>query len=356
MKIFKIPNKQITEIIDYYYNAYKLSTELIEKKNNKRSIKKSKLVEIQLPKFNYFSQTINKNTDSESESDENQVDFDFENYEKEDSRYSKICISCQKLKKLSLFYRYINHDSIKELNDYHSNITTKEGLSSLNITNANSQKNSNSQNNSFLMMEKSSQYLLNYNLNSMNQNKLSFEQLNNQEKNNHDFEFKIENLCNQCWIYWKQYGEFKYTYYYETSSNKNINLERPCPEKRQDRLNAIRSQLNYKCYIDNCNKEFKLKEEFINHSLICHCLLVKKALLNAKSKYQNLHNFYLRITSFNKAICVLYNKIKPKYFKSLARNPFKEIVDGNSLLNECKPIIQYFILLIILLTIFILNN
>ncbi len=319
-----------------------MSAEQIDRKKLKRSVKKSKLVEIQLSRLNYFSQKITDNTDSESDDDQLDIDFEIN----KDSNYQinneKMCISCKKFKNYTLFNRFLNNDTIKDLNNYHSNITSKQDESILFnyliSTNSKNQASSNRNNNSFLIIENSSEYLTNYTMDSMNQNKLSFERINNQEKsiNNEQFKFKVEKLCNKCWIYWKKYGEFKYTYHSEASLNKNMNLERPCPEKRQDRLNAIRSQLNYKCFIDNCNKEFKFKEDFINHSLICHCLLVKQALLNAKSKYQYLHNFYLRITPFNKAICNFYNKIDPKYFKSLARHPFKVIADGNSILNECK--------------------
>lgn len=320
---------------------------MINKKNIKRSIKESKLVEIQLPKLNYFAQNNHVNNDSESDEEYVNKDFQCISFNEEHSKKSseKICISCLKQKSSTLFNRYFNYDTIKEINNYHSNITNKQNerimFNYLIKTSFNNQANSDTQKNSFLLMENNSEYLNNNNIDQINQNKLNFDQINNQEKNTkrEQLGFKVEELCNQCWIYWKKYGEFKYTYYYQATLKKDL-LERPCPEKRQDRLNAIRSQLNYKCCIDNCNKEFKMKEEFINHSLICHCLIVKKALLNAKSKYQNLHNFYLKTTSFNKAIRSIFSKNRPKYFKGLARHPFKEIVDINSILNECKIIIS----------------
>ena len=94
MKYFKLPNKPIKEIIDYYYNFYKLSKEMINKKNIKRSIKESKLVEIQLPKLNYFAQNNHVNNDSESDEEYVNKDFQCISFNEEHSKNEKICIIC----------------------------------------------------------------------------------------------------------------------------------------------------------------------------------------------------------------------------------------------------------------------
>jgi hypothetical protein len=159
---------------------------------------------------------------------------------------------------------------------------------------------------------------------------------NDSTANNNQFKFKLENLCDSCWFYWKKYGEFKFTYYYDMIGSC---LERPCPQKRQERINAIKSQL-YKCQIDSCLREFKTKEELVTHSMVAHCMILKKPLLTAKHIYKPLHNYCMSATALTRAARHLFGD---RYFKKMAKRSIKQTVDFESIKNKCKFIVLYFI-------------
>ena len=119
--------------------------------------------------------------------------------------------------------------------------------------------------------------------------------------------------------------------------------ERICPEKRQERLNAIRNQ-SLVCTLDKCNREFKQRTQLADHSLLVHAMVLKHVAPNSRPVYKSLDNFYLRPTSITKKAIEVFTESSPvrlKYFHKLARNPTRRKVDLDSIknvfFNSLKP-------------------
>ena len=108
--------------------------------------------------------------------------------------------------------------------------------------------------------------------------------------------------------------------------------ERICPEKRQERLNAIRNQ-TFICSIDKCDREFEFKQraEFASHSLTAHCLILRQLVPNARPNFKNLDCFVLKPTALTKKAIVKFQASRAKYFHKLARNPTRRTADISSI-------------------------
>ena len=116
-----------------------------------------------------------------------------------------------------------------------------------------------------------------------------------------------------------------------------VNAERPCPEKRLERINAIRSQL-YTCLEDKCGKEFKEKKDFAMHSQIAHSLILKAII--PRPTYKQIHNFTLSTTPLTRAARFVFESSLParkNYFKKLARQaPLSKTADFALIKKTCK--------------------
>src|SRR5262245_31235234 len=73
-----------------------------------------------------------------------------------------------------------------------------------------------------------------------------------------------------------------------------INAERPHPEQRQERTNAMRSMI-HNCTVDNCFKMFQKRSELAKHCLVAHAL-VMKSTSNLKPMLKQLTTFQLLAT------------------------------------------------------------
>ena len=109
-------------------------------------------------------------------------------------------------------------------------------------------------------------------------------------------------------------------------------------QQRLNRANTNRNQ-TFKCLIDDCVKEFKERVDFASHSMIAHCLILKK-IMHPRPTYIQLHNFYLHATPLTRASRAL---ISPS-IKKLARNPTNKSLNLTKLIRkECKYLnINYF--------------
>ena len=116
-----------------------------------------------------------------------------------------------------------------------------------------------------------------------------------------------------------------------------VNAERPCPEKRLERINAIRSQL-YTCLVDKCGKEFKEKKDFATHSQIAHSLILKTIV--PRPSYKQIHNFTLNTTPLTRAARYVFENSLPSrknYLKTLARQSIlHKIADFSLIKKTCK--------------------
>jgi hypothetical protein len=262
-----LPNKPLKNIIEYYYNVFKITDDYIDKRELKRESKKSsRLLEITLSQMTKQNQTncfLNQPNQDEEDLDNclNDEDADLDDLDHlSDEKVSNnkmsnnfFCISCQKHKSLSSFTtRFllaslsakksdnnlpVNNSKQKSLghsasastlsttfsssNPNTTNITTlpSSSLSSSNNSNINSLI---YDQNKIIIDDSIKLVLSNENStrnNLFSNNKSSLFQLNSSNNtnsiNNNNSNFnnmhKInENICNSCWIYWKKYGSYKY--------------------------------------------------------------------------------------------------------------------------------------------------
>jgi hypothetical protein len=125
--------------------------------------------------------------------------------------------------------------------------------------------------------------------------------------------------------------------YLKQKKGHNLLRERICPEKRQERLNAIRNQ-TFVCSVDKCDREFEFKQraEFASHSLLAHCLVLRQLVPNSRPQFKNLDNFTLTPTPITKKAIKHFLNSSPSranYFRKLARNPTRRTADFISIKN-----------------------
>lgn len=110
-------------------------------------------------------------------------------------------------------------------------------------------------------------------------------------------------------------------------------------DKRSERYNAIRTQFGHKCTFENCDKQFKKLTELKRHSLIAHCLTVKKPTIPIQ--FKQVQKFTLKTTQLTKAARINYQFKHGNYFQKLARNPCKIECDFESIRKECKKLLLF---------------
>lgn len=183
-----LTTKPLNRIVEYYYNAWKITDDYIEKRDLKRAKKSQKLVQIETPKLNFFR------SENVSECDDH------------DGRY---CISCNRIRPNSSFTRQTNLQQTfgdKQHPKYLSNILNQPHVKSNELT-------------STAEFTPSKQKLISEFFKSSKENKSisnpfsSFKSAEASVEQSHTAKAstceKYDNLCNDCWLYWKKFGSFK---------------------------------------------------------------------------------------------------------------------------------------------------
>jgi hypothetical protein len=316
IRLLYLPDKPLKSIIEYYYNIWKTTESYINKREEKCLEKKKKMTEI--------AQTTNQTHhllaaySEESQSQNNSFDSNQEDI---------LCSSCLKNKSKLSFNRNVNcfrlptsttnATSQNQELIFDSLTQQSSGLSSLLKANVTGEAVSTVVPEVRLSLNKQQNFSI-----------FSDSQSRTQQS------VKCEALCNQCWIYWKKFGSLKYSYY-ENTSRHSMLKERICPERRQERINAIRKQ-TFICSIDKCDKEFEFKQraDYASHSLTAHCLILRQLVPSMRPSFKVLDNFSLQPTSLTKEAIKRFQAASPgkkNYFKRLARNPTRRPCDLTSI-------------------------
>ncbi|CAF0859864.1 unnamed protein product [Brachionus calyciflorus] len=274
-----LDNKTYANIIEYYYNIWKINDEYIEKRDEKRAKKKAdKIIQIDLPKtcFTFKTDFVDKENIDESQ-------------KKKKSKNEIVCLGCNQTKNVVMFKR----DKLNYLAQTTTTTTTTTSSSSVTCSNSNT--------------------------------------------NNFDLQ-----LCNECWLYWKKYASFKscskfYGQYISSSSNENFSslssskllpaltdLQRKRNEERS--REERRLQNRYKCkHVSYCTKEFTQLNDFKKHSMYAHAQKYMSRRMAQKSSFFEvtffeIYKFDFRPSQMAKSI----QQTETKLIRKLARNPFSQ--------------------------------
>ena len=208
------------KIIEYYYTVWKLQSDYVKKRQEKRNLKCiQKITQVYIPNSSKLSLTEDI-SDTESHQDDNAE----ENYNsfillprtKNDSRI--LCVSCQRYKlsycflnNLSIFNKTTENGRCRNLkaNNYLLNEQSDKSYDNSDAKSPNSKQ----QSNLFLNESpKESQKMRLYN-HSINLRQSPVFQLNlNQSSKPSQLPNELFQ-CNQCWAYWKKYGGYKFNYF-----------------------------------------------------------------------------------------------------------------------------------------------
>jgi hypothetical protein len=213
-----LPNKSLRRIVEFYYNVHKINDDHVKRRDEKRLRKKEKLIEIVLPKFRHDWQQPKQ-----------QPQQDLVNFIDQPSKLIQ-CVSCTRQKPECQFHRFEKNpllDQQQNSQQHHHQITSATGVLTLSsILNAN--KNSSiidnklAENNNYLTKEASNNHTTKPNLFNNNNQLVQYSQTFGNgggnggnitqsfvQQTNRPKLQATNDLCNQCWIYWKKYGSFK---------------------------------------------------------------------------------------------------------------------------------------------------
>ena len=225
--------------MDYYYNAYKINDVYIDKREEKRQTKKNKLVELTIPKTNFYSSSSSSslsafNTshhhysyfDEYYDADNNDsIMLDDDIMEQTQTNVSSLaatnpsdttralCVSCQKQKPVNSFNRYTNQ-AVTNPFSTNSNSSTSlvNRLSPVSFPIAAAPLVVREQHHveeKLRIVENNRNSLFNKQFFQLNINAATATGSSSSSNFSQSSSKTTENMCNNCWIYWKKYGSFK---------------------------------------------------------------------------------------------------------------------------------------------------
>ena len=145
-------------------------------------------------------------------------------------------------------------------------------------------------------------------------------------------------LCESCWVYWKKFGGLKKPTAYEKSANEQNVREfkyecKQCKRQfsRQERLvNHMSEHGEYRCVVEGCDREFKVKNQLYRHLTSTHNLCITSR--TSYAQIIKVREPFLMVAT--KATKRVQQKMTQR-FQKIARNPCVEI-DISDISSNCE--------------------